>query len=114
MLDDYFKNVKRSAIVLKPNQPFFNWLQQQDPSMVLDDELLQGDIYLLPDFETKAQVETWLKKNYDELFEEQLYNWHTNEAMWPPKRTFKLFREWFSYSIHTMLFDTQRGLIEKL
>jgi hypothetical protein len=114
MFDDYFKNINRSAIVLMPKQPFFKWLQQHDPAMNMHHELLEGDVYLLPDFETKEQVEKWLQKNYNELFEEQLHNWYTDEDMWPQKRSFQLFQEWFSYSIHTMLFDTQKGMIEKL
>jgi hypothetical protein len=31
MFDDYFKNLKRSAIVITPQQPFFNWLLAHDP-----------------------------------------------------------------------------------
>jgi hypothetical protein len=113
MLDDEFKNLKRSAIVLIPSQPFFNWLQQHDPAMIIPEEIKEGDIYLLPDYETKEEIEKWLKKNFKELFEEQLFNWYTDETMWPQKRTFKLFGEWFNYSLHTMLFDTQKGMIEK-
>lgn len=76
-------------------------------------EMHEGDIYLLPDFETTQQMESWLKKNFDELFSEQLHNWYTDESMWPQNRTFKMFGEWFSYSLYTMIFDTQKGFIEK-
>ena len=114
MLDDYFKNLKRSAIVLTPQQPFFEWLLLHDPETVIDDEMREGEIYLLPDYETKTAMENWLKKNFDELFEEQLHNWYVDETMWPQNRTFRMFNEWFSHSLHTMIFDTQKGFIEKI
>ena len=114
MLDDYFKNIKRSAIVLTPQQPFFDWLLLHDRATVIDDEMKEGEIYLLPDYETKTAIENWLKKNFNELFEEQLHHWYIDETMWPQKRTFNMFKEWFSYSLHTMGFDTQKGFIEKI
>jgi hypothetical protein len=114
MLDEDFKNLRRSAIVIKPAQPFLDWLQKHDPEMIIYDDMQQGDIYLLPDLETIEQIEKWLKKNFDELFAEQLFNWYVDETMWPENRTFKMFKEWFQYSLHTMVFDTQQGMIEKI
>jgi len=113
MLDDYFKNLKRSAIVITPQQPFFDWLLLHDPKMAIDDEMKEGEVYLLPDYETKKGMEHWLKKNFDELFEEQLNNWYVDETMWPQNRTFRMFNQWFHYSLHTMISDTQKGFIEK-
>jgi hypothetical protein len=72
-----------------------------------------GEVYLLPSDETRQQIESWLKKNFDELFTEQLSNWYVDETMWPQNRTFKMFNEWFSHSLHTTVSDTQKGFIEK-
>jgi hypothetical protein len=38
-------------------------------------------------------MESWLKKNFDELFTEQLNNWYVDETMWPQNRTFSMFNE---------------------
>lgn len=114
MFDDYFMNVKRSAILLTPRQPFFDWLLHHDPAIIIAEEHKEGEIYLLPDFETKKQMTSWLRKNYDELFTEQLHNWYVDETMWPQHRNFKIFEEWFAFSLHTMVWDTQKGFIEKL
>ena len=113
MLDEEFKNLSRSAIVIRGKQPFKDWLVEHDPEMKLDEEILQGSIYLLPDYDSVSQVQNWLKKNFKEIFDEELYNWYTDEDMWPQKRNFKMFGEWFDYSLHTMIFDTQKGFIEK-
>lgn len=114
MFDEDFKCLKRSAIVIIPKEPFFDWLLIHDAEMVIDAEMKTGNIYLLPDYETTQEMEKWLRKNFDELFEEELHGWYTDEAMWPPKRNFKMFVEWFSYSLYPVILDTQQGSIEKL
>ena len=107
MLDDDFKNLKRSAIALTRKQPFLEWLLAHDADTIIDNEIRAGTIYLLPDYETKQQMEGWLRKNFNELFEEELFGWYTDETMWPQHLTFKMFGEWFSYSLYPMVFDTQ-------
>lgn len=74
----------------------------------------ESDVYLLPDFEMKEAMERWLKKNYDWLFCELLHNWYTSEDKWAKNRTFKMFKEWFHYSLHTMVYDSVEGPIQKL
>jgi hypothetical protein len=114
MFDDEFKNLKRSAMVIIPRQPFIDWLRSHDPHMQVYDGMLEGEVYLLPDYETKKAIEKWLKRNFDTLFTEQLNNWYLDEDMWPQSRSYKMFGEWFSYSLYTMIFDTQKGFIEKI
>src|SRR5687767_9624939 len=101
MLDEYFKFLKRSALVIIPKEPFLAWLKFHDPEEEFEPSITEGDIYLLPAFETKEQIENWLRKNFNFLFTEQLNNWYTDPEMWPQNRTFKMFREWFNYSAHT-------------
>ena len=113
MFDNDFKYLKRSAIAIKPRQPFIDWLLKYDPEMMMTEEIREATVYLLPDFETVEEIETWLKKYFSELFAEQLFQWYIDESMWPQNRTFKMFTAWFEYSLHTMVFDTQKGFIEK-
>ena len=110
----YFENVRRTAIVIKPKQPFLDWLKSIDPS---DDDpklLNETDVYLLPDFEEVKQMENWLKKNFDSIFSDQLNNWYLDEPCWVQNRTFKMFKEWFDYSLHTMIYDTVDKPIQKI
>jgi hypothetical protein len=58
-------------------------------------------------------MESWLKKNFDKIFKHQLNNWYIDETLWPPARTFKMFKEWLQYSAHTMVWDMQHDFIEK-
>jgi hypothetical protein len=109
----YFDNIDRSALVIKPKKPFTDWLHKIDNDQRLTDIMEDTEIYLLPDFEETQQMEKWLKKNFDLLFSDQLNNWYTDESIWPQNRTFKLFKEWFDYSLHTMIMDTLDSPISK-
>jgi hypothetical protein len=40
------------------------------------------DVYLLPDFEEIDQMESWLKKNFDAIFRDQMNHWYTDEDLW--------------------------------
>jgi len=71
-------------------------------------------VYLLPDCETPEEMENWLRKNFNRIFSDQLNNWYVDDLLWPQKPTFKMFKEWFSYSLHTMVWDIQTGMIEKM
>jgi hypothetical protein len=108
----YYDNVKRSALVLKPKEPFYDWLKSIDPSE--KSYVAEGDVYLLPDYEEPGQMEHWLKKHYDDIFTDQLNNWYVDDSLWPKKRTFAMFKEWFTYSLYTMIWDTEESFIEKV
>ncbi len=110
----YFDNVKRSAMLLKPKKVFIEWLKSIDSIDENDQMLKEGDIYLLPDFEEIKQMEKWLKEYYDDIFTDQLNNWLTDEELWPQMRSFKMFQDWFEYSLHTMVWDTEEDDIEKV
>ena len=58
-------------------------------------------------------MEDWLEKNYDEIFRHQLGAWYLDDALWPSQRTFVMFKWWFSYEKHTMVWDIEEGELEK-
>jgi hypothetical protein len=41
----------------------------------------------------------------DEIFEEQLRGWWTDETTYPANRTLQKFQEWFDVEFHSMVFD---------
>ncbi len=112
-ISQYFKNINRTALVLKPKQPFHDWLLSVEPGNDFSDALQEGDVYLLSDYEKISQMQNWLKRNFDSLFTDQLNNWYADEDLWPQNRTMAMFKEWFEYSLFTTILDTQEGRIEK-
>lgn len=109
----FYENVRRSALVIRPKSPFSDWLKSIDPKDEADYSLEEGDVYLLPDFEEVKQMDNWLKKHFDEIFTDQLNNWFVDEQLWPQNRTYKMFKEWFNFSMHTMIWDTLESSIHK-
>lgn len=110
----YFDNVKRSALVIKPKTPFKDWLANLDKENSNIDGTADPYVYLLPDFETTKEMEKWLSENFDDIFSDQLNNWYIDETVWVQNRSFKLFKEWFDYTLHTMVFDTMDDDIDKV
>lgn len=112
-MDEIF-NVKRTALVLRLKQPFFDWLKSIESDNDPNSDMREGDVYLLPDYEEISEIENWLKKNFDTIFTEQLNNWYVDDSLWVKNRTFKMFQDWFDYSLHTMVWDIGDKPIEKL
>jgi len=113
-LGEYFQYVRRAALLVKPKQPFFDWLIKLDPEDEnLLEETIEGDMYLLPDLQGRKEIERWLRKHFDEFFSEQLFGWYTDETCWVKNRTYKMFTEWFEISFCTMVWDSVEGAIEK-
>lgn len=52
-----YDNIKRCALVIFPNQPFFDWVNSIDPWDSNDEFFKEGEVYLLPDLEEKEQME---------------------------------------------------------
>jgi hypothetical protein len=110
----FFENIDRSALIVTPKQPFIDWLLGLDPTINKVDVTNDPDVYLKPDFDNDTQVVKWLERNFDDIFRDQLNHWYNDESKWIQKRTFKVFKEWFNYSIHTMIWDTLENPIEKI
>ena len=63
--------INRSAIVVKPAQPFLDWLHRVDPTsaqLTLDDLSLEPTIYLLPECECKEEAIERLREVCTEIF----------------------------------------------
>lgn len=100
--------LNRSAIVVTPKQPFLDWLRAIDPTnadIVLLELTEDPTIYLIPECDTDEDVAEALRDLYEEIFEEELAGWYTDESVWPRDRSFDVFRRWFDYRHHSMLMD---------
>jgi hypothetical protein len=71
--------VNRSALLVKPAQPFLDWLQRVDPTsaqLTLEDLAREPTIYPLPEWETEEEARKHLAVVSSEAFEEQLNGWY--------------------------------------
>jgi len=100
--------LNRSAIVVKPKQPFLDWLHTADPtsrSLNLQELGQEPTIYLIPECDTDAEVDEVLRQLCEEIFTEQLAGWFNDRTTWPRDRGLDTFRKWFDFQHHSMLVD---------
>jgi hypothetical protein len=67
--------LNRSAIVVKPKQPFLDWLHTADPTshrLTLGDLSREPTIYLIPECDTEADIQEVLSELCEEIFVEQM------------------------------------------
>ena len=107
----YYEMVNRHAITAKPRQPLLTWINALYPDMSEDGS--ETTVYLVNARNTSEDTEKWLKRNFNEIFENELNERHTDENDWPQKRTYKLFKEWFDTEIHTTVVDIEDSPIRK-
>ncbi|MBP7580190.1 MAG: VacJ [Vogesella sp.] len=108
--------VNRSIAILKPRQPFLDWLKSLPGG--LDDQLelvqLRGDCnaLLIPAADDYDSAEDFVRQHYHSLFAAELADWCEDEAFWPAL-TPALFTEWFDVEIHSVLTDLVEQPLER-
>lgn len=103
--DNFQENfINRSAIIIKPLQPFLDWCANLYPDEI--EEMKTTNTYLIS--EGIEDVDVWLKKKFDKIFSFELEFWHLNKKEWPQKRNYKMFQEWFQVDVSTMIYDFEK------
>jgi len=108
--DDFGESyVNRSAIMVKPLQPFLDWATTVDPESEDDD--FERNTYLISD--NIEDPEAWLKKKYDRIFVPELEFWEADKKKWPQNRNYKMLRQWFKIDISTIVYDLEKQPVSK-
>lgn len=110
--------INRAAILLKYKKPAIDWINSANPfpqrgKVTLDEVNEERTIYLIrdEDADTPDITSKWVRLNFKLLFESELYNWYVDDSLWPKKRTYKMFQEWFDVECHTVIEDLVGGQI---
>ena len=105
-----YELVNRSMIIVRPKKPFLDWANGvDDEHNDFTQKEMEDDcaVFLIQDYEEDREKEEILKKHYTEIFEAELGGWCTDESMWPVKRDYKTFKQWFRLEFHSVVFDMQ-------
>lgn len=97
--------INRGVLIVRPKQPLLDWAAGLDDSGVLPDVDGEQTVYLIPDFDTPDEAQSIIEEVYPEVFENELWGWHTDESAWPTNRDLKTFREWFAIELHSVVED---------
>lgn len=101
-------SVDRSIALIKPRQPFLDWLKNLPESELdLNLEQLRTDCtaVLLPEFVDMEEALEHLDQIYSRIFEMELASWWEDETQWPTHRTIQLFWKWFDVELHSTVVD---------
>jgi len=111
------KIINRTAVVIKPKQPFVDWLNSfpDDKHKYTLEQMSKREnlTFLIPEYDTPEESMRYVKKNYNIIFEFELWGWITTEELWPENRTWKMFQDWFYIEMNSEVFDLVDADIEK-
>lgn len=108
--------IDRNLILIRKKQPYLDWAKKlPDPVTKISLEKLNEECntYLIPESENSNEIEEYLKIIYELIFEEELYDWHTDEKDWPDDISYEKFKDWFEVEFHSMVIDTVDEKINK-
>lgn len=108
--------LNRSAVLLRPKQPFLDWMKQGDDedlaAGVYEDACKDPEINLVPEFEDAASRDRVLARCWPQLFERMLAAWSVDESTWPSNRSLQMFRQWFEIQGFALVADVGTGAIQ--
>lgn len=106
--------LNRSAVVIRPKQPFVDWLRSVEelevPNITL--EQLDKTLYLVPAYEDPKDAEKVLKRVCDEIFCRELNGWYTDGRTWPKERPWSVFKAWFDIEHFDVIEDLVAAPLE--
>jgi len=97
--------LNRAVLIVRPRQPYLDWAAGLDDSGELPDPEGEQTVYMIPSYEDDEEAWEILEEVYEEVFENELYGWHTDPAAWPQERDFEMFQEWFEIEMHSVVED---------
>lgn len=110
------QSINRTAVVIKAKQPFVDWLNSipgETTDNTIETVSSENSTFLIPEFFGPVESLDYIKKIYSDIFEYELIAWYTDEELWPRKRNWEMFQEWFSIKINSEVIDLVDDDIEK-
>lgn len=98
------KMLNRNAVIVKPKQPYRDWMASVAPSEH-EVEDTEYPVYLLPEARDGDRFQRILKQHYALIFENELFGWYTDETSWPQQRDWETFCAWFEVEFAPEVMD---------
>ena len=102
--------VNRVALIVRPKRRYKEWADSvadgdEDPIFDLDEARAAPAVYLVARSKLSPSLQDLIDEYADDIFEDQLDGWHTDEAAWPINRSPHVFRDWFDVSVAEWVID---------
>jgi hypothetical protein len=108
--------INRSVAIIKPKQPYITWANSlPDADREFSPDVFRKDcsVVLIAEYDTVREARAHINNIWEDIFEDELYGWSTNEAWWPKERTQKMFWQWLDVEFHSMVFDPYEDEVKK-
>ena len=101
------KLINRSSLVIKPKQPFVEWLSStlSEPAPDLHELRQESNSYLFDEADREEDFTEALNRHWQAMFENELAAWDEFGDHWPAERSLELFLSWFEIDHTLMNFD---------
>lgn len=105
-----FYVVERSIVVIKPKQPFLDWVNNNlavsnETLLDLSNIRIDCNSYLIPEINEIEDGVAYVDEMYEALFQLELASWSEDQSLWPQELSLKMFWEWFDIEISPTLID---------
>ena len=109
-MNESIYSVERSIVVLKPKQPFLDWinsaLASADEQLSLESIRIECNSYLIPEVAEIEDGISCVDEIFEDLFKIEFSSWTIDENAWPKQElTLQMFWEWFDVEISPTLVD---------
>lgn len=106
--------INRDGLYVKPKSPYVEWANSLDTDGPrYNPERHGGTIYLLEPEIPPGRIERHIRKICRQIFEQELFAWHTSVDDWPEKRTYQQFVQWFEVRYVPEVLDTAALPLQK-
>ena len=101
------RTLNRSAIVVRPKEPYVAWGLGTDGDAPEHEELIRNrcSVHLARDAEMLPDVDNALREKAVEIFERELAQWSRDTDAWPQERRLRVFRKWFETYVVDLVVD---------
>ena len=100
--------LNRTAVTIVPRQPYADWANSIDdnwPKYDLADPDNEYSVYLIDETGDNIAARRIVQRRCADIFEHELAAWCGNEDLWPLKRAWRTFKQWFEVQINSMVID---------
>ncbi len=105
--------VNRTALVVRPKQPYIDWANSfDDGGPKYDPDLHQAKVFLIDEAADTRDIKKVVRRLWPAIFEEELNSWMRDPDVWPQRRTLKVFVEWFEVEVCELVFDLGKKPID--
>lgn len=101
--------VERSVAVIKPRQPFLEWVNSTfddlPHKLKLEDIQIDCNSYLIPEVDEIEDGINFIDDKFADLFIMELSSWTEDKSLWPKHLSLKMFWEWFDIEVYPTTVD---------